>query len=100
MGQPLVSTIVLSYNHSRYVLETLESVRAQTYKTTQLIIVDDCSTDNSLLIFEHWLRENNLTCTFIRHKENLGICKSLNEALVVSTGKYVSTIASDDLWLP
>lgn len=48
IADPLVSTIVLSYNQSPFVLETLESVKAQTYKATQLIIVDDCSSDDSV----------------------------------------------------
>jgi glycosyltransferase involved in cell wall biosynthesis len=99
-ANPLVSTIVLSYNQSRFVSETLESVKAQTYKATQLIIVDDCSSDDSVAIIEHWLQETGLRCTFIRHQENQGICKSINDALAVATGKYISMIASDDVWLP
>jgi len=97
---PLVTTIVLSYNQSRFVLETLESVRAQTYKNTQLIIVDDCSSDNSVEIIERWLEHNGAPCAFIRHNQNQGICKSLNDALAVAKGKYISMTASDDLWMP
>ena len=100
IADPLVSTIVLSYNQSRFVLETLESVKAQTYKATQLIIVDDCSSDGSVATIERWLHENRVDCTFIRHKKNEGICKSLNDALSVSSAKYVSMVASDDVWLP
>lgn len=99
-GNALVSTIVLSYNQSQFVLETLESIRAQTYKTTQLIIVDDCSSDASVATIERWLHENGIYCTFIRHRQNQGICKSLNDALTVATGKYVAIVASDDVWLP
>lgn len=99
-GNPLVSMIVVSYNHSRFVLETLEGVKAQTYKTTELIIVDDCSSDDSATIIERWLHQNAIDCTFIRHKKNEGICKSLNDALAVATGKYLSMISADDIWLP
>jgi glycosyltransferase involved in cell wall biosynthesis len=99
-ANPLVSTIVLSYNQCRFALETLEAVKAQTYKHTQLIIVDDCSADDSVAIIEQWLRKNNIHCTFIRHHKNQGICKSLNDALAVSTGKYISGVACDDVWLP
>ncbi len=99
-ANPLVTMIVLSYNHSRFILETLESVKAQTYKHTELIIVDDCSTDDSVAVIDRWLQENQIECTFIRHQRNQGICKSLNDALAVATGKYVSMIASDDVWLP
>src|ERR1035441_9874426 len=96
-ANPLVSTIVLSYNQSRFVLETLESVKAQTYKATQLIIVDDCSLDDSVATIDHWLQESGIHCEFIRHKKNQGICKSLNEALAVANGKYISMVASDDV---
>jgi glycosyltransferase involved in cell wall biosynthesis len=97
---PLVTAIVLSYNQSRFVLETLESVKAQTHKPMQLIIVDDCSSDGSVEIIDHWIQENEINCAFIQHQENRGICKSLNDALAVANGKYVSMVASDDVWLP
>ena len=96
---PLVSMIVLCYNQARFVVETLESVKVQTYKPTELIILDDCSSDDSVTRIENWLRENGIDCTFIRHHENRGICKSLNEALAVATGKFISMVASDDIWL-
>lgn len=97
---PLVSTIVLCYNQSRFVSETLDSVNAQTYKTTELIIVDDCSSDDSVAIIKGWLPRNQIDYTFICHQENQGICKSLNDALAVARGKYISMTASDDVWLP
>jgi glycosyltransferase involved in cell wall biosynthesis len=54
----------------------------------------------SVATIEHWLQENGIHCTFIRHEKNQGICKSLNDALAVATGKYISMVASDDVWLP
>jgi glycosyltransferase involved in cell wall biosynthesis len=99
-GDPMVSMIVLSYNQSQFVLETLGSVIAQTYKATELIIVDDCSSDDSVETIERWLQENAIECTFIRHEKNQGICKSFNDALAVATGKYISAIGSDDVWMP
>src|ERR1700678_298868 len=100
IADPLVSTIVLSYNQSRFVLETLESIKAQTYKATQLIVVHDCSSDGSVATIERWLHENRVDCTFIRHRKNEGICKSLNDPLAVATAKYGSMVATDDVWLP
>ena len=98
--KPLVSMIVLCYNQAQFVVETLESVKAQTYKPTQLIIFDDCSSDDSVAVIEKWLLENDVECIFIRHERNQGICKSLNQALSHAIGKYISMIASDDIWLP
>jgi len=97
---PLVSAIVTCYNQSQFVVETLESIKAQTYKATQLVIVDDCSSDDSVTTIERWLHENRIDCTFIRHQKNQGICKTVNEALSLAAGKYISPIASDDIWLP
>ncbi len=99
-ANPLVTIIVLCYNQTRFVVETLESVKAQTYTITELVIVDDCSSDDSVAVIDRWLRENKIPCNFIRHQKNQGICKSLNEALAATSGKYVSTIAADDIWLP
>jgi len=99
-ANPLVTMIVLCYNQARFVVETLESVKAQTYKHTELIIVDDCSTDESVAVIGRWLQENQIECTFIRHEKNQGVCKSLNEALANTVGKYISMTASDDVWLP
>lgn len=97
---PLVSMIVVCYNQARWVLETLESVSAQTYKHTELIIVDDCSTDGSVALIDRWLQETRLPCNFIRHEKNMGVCRSVNDAVRAASGKYISMIASDDLWLP
>ena len=97
---PLVSMIVLSYNQARFVVETLESVKAQTYKPTELVIIDDCSSDGSATVIENWLQKNGIVSTFIRHQKNQGVCKSLNEALAVTSGKYISMVASDDIWVP
>jgi glycosyltransferase involved in cell wall biosynthesis len=98
---PLVTMIVLCYNQARFVVETLDSVKDQTYKHTELVIIDDCSSDDSVAVITRWLRENpDLRCTFIPHQKNQGICKSLNEALSITSGKYISIIASDDIWLP
>lgn len=97
---PLVSMIVVSYNHARFVLETLDSVKAQTYTNTELIIIDDCSTDDSVALIERWLRQTGTAATFIRHDQNRGICRTVNHAVAAASGKYIAMIASDDLWLP
>ena len=97
---PLVTVWVGCYNHARFVVEALESVRQQTYPNIQLIVWDDCSKDNSVEVIEYWIAKHQVDCTFLKHKINLGICRSLNEALALSHGKYVSGVAADDVWLP
>lgn len=98
--EPLVTVVGLCYNHNRYVIETLESIRSQTYLHLQVILVDDCSTDNSVEMVEQWLRQHQLNWQFIRHTQNRGVTKSLNETLDLATGKYYKAVACDDVLLP
>ncbi len=98
---PLVSVVVLCYNQAKYVEETLDSILNQTYSNIQLIIIDDCSQkDNSVEVIDTWINENSVDCIFIKHAQNQGICKSLNEAFSYVKGKYFQGIASDDVMLP
>ena len=57
-NNPLVSIIVITYNSAKFVLETLESAKAQTYQNIELIISDDGSTDNTVQICREWLKNN------------------------------------------
>jgi glycosyltransferase involved in cell wall biosynthesis len=97
--QPLVSVLTACYNQSTFVRESLESIRQQTYKNIRLIIIDDCSTDDSVSVIQDWITKNSVECVFVAHSENKGVCKTLNEALSYARGKYISMIAADDVWL-
>src|ERR1700730_9907262 len=97
---PLVTAFVGCYNQSRFVEECLDSVRDQTYPNVQVIIFDDCSKDDSVAVIDTWLKKHRLDWRFIPHKRNIGICASLNEVLRLARGKYISTVAADDIWLP
>jgi glycosyltransferase involved in cell wall biosynthesis len=97
---PLVTVIATCFNHERFVTECLESIRAQTYPNIQLIIADDCSTDGSVALIRDWLAETGTVCTLILHQENRGICQIRNETLAHAKGKYVSSVSTDDAWLP
>lgn len=99
VNNPLVTVIAVCYNHFRFVLECLESIRNQTYENIQLIIMDDCSKDDSVGIIRAWIADNSVNCTFLPHTENKGICRTLNEALTYASGKYISLIATDDVWM-
>lgn len=96
----LVTAIALCYNHSRFLIECLESIRAQTFQDFELIIMDDCSTDNSVELIHNWIKSHQINCRFITHPVNKGICATLNEAILLANGKYIAQIATDDLWLP
>ena len=97
---PLVSIIAVCYNHARFVIECLDSIRNQTYPNLQIIIMDDCSQDDSVEIIRNWIERYGVECSFIAHQNNQGVCRTLNEALELAQGKYISMIATDDTWLP
>lgn len=96
----LVTVIALCYNHEKYVLECLDSIRRQTFTEYEMIVVDDCSSDNSREVIRNWIKKNEIKCTFIENVQNLGICKTLNIALGSSSGEYICMIATDDVWHP
>lgn len=100
MESPLVSFIVVSYNHSEFITECLDSIKNQTYKNWELIIADDASTDNSMEVAKKWLKENNILAKTNFHSENKGFATTLNECITLTEGKYLSIIAADDYFHP
>lgn len=100
-SNPLVSVGVASYNNSKFILETLNSIKNQTYRNIELIINDDGSNDGSKELVSNWLAENaNIPNLYINSNVNLGICKSLNKIIENCSGDYVCLIGSDDVYLP
>lgn len=98
---PLVSIISLCYNQAKYCRETLDGIYEQTYSNFEVILIDDCSTDNSVAVIEEWIIEHpDFNIQFFAHQTNQGICKSLNEALQYTNGKYISFCACDDVYTP
>jgi len=96
---PLVTVLVGCFNHARFVEECLESVRNQTYHNWELIVFDDCSSDNSVEVIRAWIERTKVPCRFIQHTRNMGLCKSLNEVIPLARGKYINGVAADDVWL-
>jgi glycosyltransferase involved in cell wall biosynthesis len=94
--EPLVSLLLTSYNHERFVRQALDSVLAQNYSNLDVIITDDYSTDASAAVIEAWLAETGYPATFIANKTNRGICAVRNTALAHARGKYICTLAADD----
>lgn len=96
---PLVTIICLSYNHEKFVKETLNSVVNQNYSPIELIIVDDCSSDTTKSIIEDWI-VSRPHVRFIANEYNLGNTKSFNNALKIAKGDYIIDLAADDLLVP
>lgn len=95
----LVTVICLCYNHAEFVEEALNSVINQTYKNIELIIADDCSTDNSVSVIKNWL-STYPEITFISNKKNLGNTTTFNQCLKLAKGNYIIDLATDDILLP
>lgn len=93
----LVSIIVPNYNCSKYIKETIESVLAQTYTNWEMLIVDDCSTDESFNIAHSYAIKDSRIKLF-QNKINSGAAISRNNALDLAKGEYVAFLDSDDLW--
>ncbi|MCJ7631313.1 glycosyltransferase, partial [Candidatus Bathyarchaeota archaeon] len=93
----LVSVIMPSYNHAQYISEAIESVLEQNIRDIELIIIDDCSRDNSKEIILNYAKRDGRIRT-IFHEENLGIAKTYNDGLDAAEGKYVAILDSDDVW--
>lgn len=92
----LVSVIMPSYNTGRFIRETIESVLAQSYRNWELIIVDDCSTDNTDEVVGEYLSDDRIR--YIKNDKNSGAAVSRNRALREAKGKWIAFLDSDDLW--
>jgi len=95
----LVSIITPSYNNALFIEETIESVLHQTYPHWELIIIDDCSLDNSLEIIKRYAKDEP-RIKLIINTENVGVSESRNIAIKSAKGTYIAFLDSDDLWLP
>ena len=94
----LVSIIMPSYNTANYIEASIESVRHQTYENWELIIVDDCSTDNTDEVVRPFLTDGRIR--YLKNEQNSGAAISRNRALREAKGKWIAFLDSDDLWLP
>lgn len=97
MKKNLVSIITPMYNSQKFIGITIESAINQTYKDWEMIIVDDCSTDNSLDIVKTYA-QNDERIKYIRNDSNKGVSSARNTALKMAKGKYISFLDSDDIW--
>jgi teichuronic acid biosynthesis glycosyltransferase TuaG len=94
-----VSIITPVYNAARWLPETLASVRAQTHEDWEHILVDDCSTDDSLAIIEAAARDDS-RIRAVRAPRNGGPSAARNLALKAARGRFIAFLDADDLWLP
>ncbi|MBJ9288706.1 glycosyltransferase [Citrobacter freundii] len=104
-NESLVTVTVISYNSEKTILETLKSIGAQTYnkKNIEVIISDDGSRDETISIAKEWKLKNYNDfndVVIVSHSENKGVAANCNQGWKLAKGKWIKSIAADDLLLP
>lgn len=94
-----VTIIMPSYDSEKFIIESVESVLAQTYSKWELIIVDDCSPDDSNRIITKYV-DNDSRIKLIKLQKNSGPAVARNTAIEAASGRYIAFLDSDDVWLP
>jgi glycosyltransferase involved in cell wall biosynthesis len=94
---PAVSVVIATYNYGRFLAETLESVRRQTFADYEVVVVDDGSTDNTSAIIQPYLADRRLryVCT-----EHMGQAAAKNRGIALARAPLVAFLDADDIWLP
>ena len=100
LSDPLVSIIVVTYNSSKYILETLESAKAQTYNNIEIVISDDGSTDSMVEICKEWLSEHlgrfrTTKCSILENSKRIVL--KCNLCLLKAKGEFIKNITGDDV---
>lgn len=102
-NHPLVSVPVITYNSSKTIVETLDSIYNQTYPNIELIVSDDCSTDNTVEICQKWISAHNRrfnNIKIIKSPINTGVSANCNRAEDACNGEWEKMIAGDDILFP
>lgn len=94
---PLVTVIIASYNHARYVEESINSVLMQTYKKIELLVIDDGSTDDSPALLKRLQAQHGFD---LQLQANQGLARTLNDAIARARGNLIVPFGSDDIMLP
>lgn len=97
MVDGLVSIIMPSWNTERFIAETIQSVIDQTYTNWELIIVDDCSSDNTDEVVASF---KDKRIKYLHNEKNSGAALTRNKALREAKGEWIAFLDSDDLWMP
>ena len=101
MNMELISIIVPVYNVEKYIVETMDCVRRQTYSDWELLLVEDGSTDRTADVIEHYIKQTgDKRIHLLRQPHNMGAARARNRALAEAKGRYIAYLDADDLWVP
>lgn len=98
-SSPLVSVVVPLYNCEEFIAETLESILSQTLFDWEAILVDDCSTDGTVVVAQSYV-DRDKRFRLLRQSENCGAAMARNKGLSETRGRFIAYLDSDDYWLP
>lgn len=98
MNHDLISVVVPVYNASHYIEKTIQMVQAQTYTNWELILVDDCSKDDSVHKIEAFLQDERIH--LLKQETNQGAAAARNRGIKEAGGEYLAFLDADDVWLP
>ena len=99
MNEKLVSVITPTYNCAKFLPRTIESVQSQTYRNWEMIIVDDCSQDDTKEIVEEYMKDD-IRIKYYTLEINSGAAVARTTAMRLANGSYMAFLDSDDIWLP
>ena len=97
---PLVSVVVITYNSADTVIETLESIKSQSYGNIEVIITDDNSKDSTMIVARNWLKLNRdrfNKVVLLESENNTGVAGNINRGIIATSGEWIKPIAGDDL---
>jgi glycosyltransferase involved in cell wall biosynthesis len=97
---PLVSVVIPSHNHARFIREAIASVERQTYANIELVVIDDGSTDDSASVIEETLSDSRFRQVIFRSQPNLGAAVAIDRGVMLSSGQYIAILNSDDVFAP
>jgi Glycosyltransferases involved in cell wall biogenesis len=99
MTKGLISVITPTYNCGRFIAETMEAVQSQTYTQWEMVIVDDCSKDNTIEVVEAYIAKDS-RIKYYCLETNSGAAVARTTAMKLAEGEYMAFCDSDDLWMP
>lgn len=97
MNEYLVSIVTPVYNSARFISETIDSIQSQTYSNWELLLIDDCSSDNSYEIIKNYMKDDD-RIKYIKLEKNSGAAVSRNTGIKNAKGRFIAFVDSDDLW--
>ena len=95
VNQPDISVIITVYNQANCFFKALRSVQNQSFKNIEIIIIDDCSLDNTTEVIEKYMKEDK-RIIYLKNESNNGKIKTRSDAVMIAKGKYITIIDGDD----